>query len=157
LFLGAVAVAAPLLAVSYVVSTDRVEIERSSAIVVGRVLASHVESYVRFGIETVTDVVVEESIKGSADALIQIHEPGGEWNGESRVIPGMSDFEPGERVLLFLSRRDDGNYAVTDIQLGSFRFARDVAGRDLVVRNEAEIAGRDIDGKPHRERHRSAE
>jgi len=147
----AFAFAAPLLAVSYVVPADRVEIERSSAIVVGRVLASHVEESPRYGIETVTDVIVEESIAGNAGALIRIHEPGGEWNGERRVIPGMPELTQSDRVLLLLSQRDDGDYAITDAQLGSFRFTN-----DLLVRNDAEIAGRDIDGTPHKERHRSA-
>jgi hypothetical protein len=151
LLLCAFAFAAPLLAVSYVVPADRVEIERSGAVVVGRVLASHAEDSPRYGIETVTDVVVKESIAGNAGALIRIHEPGGEWNGESRVIPGMPELTPGDRVLLLLTQRDDGDYAITDAQLGSFRFTN-----DLLVRNVAEIAGRDVDGAPHRERQRSA-
>src|ERR1051326_1935331 len=183
LLLCAFAFAAPLLAVSYVVPADRVEIERSGAVVVGRVLASHAEDSPRYGVETVTDVVVEESIAGNAGALIRIHEPGGEWNGESRVIPGMPELTPGDRVLLLLTQRDDGDYAITDAQLGSFRFTNDLLVRivaeiaggddgddavtgaqlgsfrftnDLLVRNVAEIAGRDVDGAPHRERQRSA-
>lgn len=139
-------------AVSYVVPTDRFEIERSSAIIVGRVLRSHVERSPRFGIETVTDVVLEQGIKGTVGTLFQIHEPGGVLDGEARLIPGVPDFTEGDRVLLFLYQRDNGDYTVYDLQLGSFHFAK-----DLVVRNESELNGWDLDGTVHRERHRAAE
>jgi hypothetical protein len=152
--LVALAFAAPMFAVSYVVPADRTEIDRSSAIIVGHVVTSRVENSPRFGIETITGVVVEESIKGQTDAIIDIHEPGGELDGEARLIPGVPEFVPGERVLLLLHQRDDGTYAVNDLQLGAFRFIRD-NGNDLVLRNE--IEGRDLDGSPHTERHRSAD
>ena len=152
-----VAVASPMFAVTYVVPADHVEVERSKAIIVGRVLRSHVESSPQFGIETVTDVILEETIKGSAGNVIQIHEPGGVLGDQAYVIPGVPAFIEGERVLLFLHQRENGEYSVTDLQLGSFHFVKDVAGRDLVIRNESEVNGWDLDGTPHREPHRAAE
>src|SRR5216684_9394687 len=120
-------------AVSYVVPRDRLEIERSSAIIVGRVLSSHVENSPRFGIETVTEVALEEAIKGSVDSVIRIHEPGGVLGDEARMIPGVPAFTDGDRVLLFLYQREEGEYSVNDLQLGSFHFAKEVSGRDLVI------------------------
>jgi hypothetical protein len=146
-----------MLGVSYVVPPDRFEIERSSAIIVGRVLGSHVENSPRFGIETVTDVVLEEALKGNAGVVIQIHEPGGVLGDEARVTPGMPDFMDGDRVLVFLYQREGGEYSVNDFQLGSFHFAKDVLGRDLVIRNESELNGWDLDGTVHKERYRLAE
>jgi hypothetical protein len=157
LFLVFGVAARTLFAVSYVVPADRFEIERSSAIIVGRVLSSHVERSPRFGIETVTDVALEQGIKGNAGAVVQIHEPGGVLGEEALSIPGVPDFTNGDRVLLFLDQRDNGDYTVNDLQLGSFRFAKDAVGRDLVVRNESELNGWDLDGAVHRERHRAAE
>ncbi len=151
------AIAAPAFAVSYVVPADHVEVERSKAIVVGHVLRSHVESSTRFGIETVTDVILEETIKGSVGGVIQIHEPGGVLGDQAYVIPGVPVFAEGDRILLFLHQRGNGQYCVNDLQLGSFHFAKDVAGRDLVIRNESEMEGWDLDGTPHQEPHRSAE
>jgi hypothetical protein len=148
---------APLLAVSYVVPADRFEIERSSAIIAGRVLGSHVEKSPRFGIETVTDIVVEEAIKGGAGSAIRVHEPGGVMGDDVRVIPGIPVFTKGDRVLLFLYQRDDGEFCVNDLQLGSFHFVKDIVGRDLVIRDESEVNGWDVDGSVHREGHRSAE
>lgn len=149
-------IATQTLAVTYIVPTDRFEIERASAIIVGRVLGSHVEES-RYGIETVTDIALEEAIKGNAGNVVRIHEPGGVLGGETRIVPGVPEFADGDRVLLFLFQRDDGQYVVSDLQLGSFRFAKDSAGRELVIRNESEIEGWDPGGKPHRELHRAAE
>ena len=152
-FVLALGVAAKIFGVTYVVPKDQVEIERSSAIVVGHVLSSHVEVSPRFGIETITDVVVGEALKGNAGTVIHIHEPGGLIGNEARVIPGVPDFTEGEKVLLFLYEREDGEYAVNDLQLGAFRYEKG----GLVVRNESELVGWDSDGSVHQEPHRSAE
>jgi hypothetical protein len=152
LFLVFGVAARALFAVSYVVPTDRFEIERSSAIIVGRALSSHVERSAQFGIETVTDVVLEEGLKGEVGTVVQIHEPGGVLGDEARLIPGVPAFIDGDRVLLFLYQRDNGDYVVNDLQLGSFHFAK-----DLVVRDDSELNGWDLDGTVHRERHRAAE
>jgi len=148
-------IAAQSFAVTYVVPPDRFEIERASAIVIARVLGSHVERS-PFGIETVTAMALEEAIKGNPDNVIQLHEPGGTLDGEMRLVPGVPTFADGERVLLLLYRRDDGTYVVSDLQLGSFRFVRDAAGRELLVRNESEIEGWDAHGQPHQEPQRAA-
>lgn len=157
LLVAALGCAGRLLAVSYVVPNDRFEIDRSSAIIAGRVLRSHTERSPRFGIETITDVLVEEAIKGNAGKVIQIHEPGGVLDDDAVLIPGVPGFEEGERVLLFLYQRENGDYTVSDLHLGSFHFARDAGSEELLIRNEAELVGWDPDGTAHRERHRAAE
>ncbi|HEX7137714.1 MAG TPA: hypothetical protein VF219_07705 [Vicinamibacterales bacterium] len=139
------------------VPKDRFEIDRSSAIIVGRVLRSHTERSPRFGIETITDVILEEAIKGNAGDVVQVHEPGGVLDDEAVLIPGVPDFEDGERVLLFLYQREGGEYTVSDLHLGSFHFAKDVVGEELLIRDEAELIGWDPEGTAHKERHRAAE
>ena len=154
--LFATAIAAQSFAVTYVVPPDRFEIERASAIVVGRVVGSHVEAS-RFGIETVTTIAVEEAIKNNPGSAVQVHEPGGTLGEETRIVPGGPRFSGGERVLLLLYQRDDGAYTVSDLGLGSFRFVSDVIGRELLLRDESEIEGWDAGGKPYQEQQRSAE
>jgi hypothetical protein len=149
-------IAAQSFAVTYVVPPDRFEIERASAIVVGRVLGSHVEA-LRYGIETVTTIAVDEAIRGNVGSVVQVHEPGGTLGEETRLVPGAPTFSEGERVLLLLYQRDDGAYTVSDLGLGSFHFVNDVIGRELLVRDESEIEGWDAGGKPHQEQQRSAE
>ena len=85
------AIAAPSFAITYIVPPDRFEIERAGAIVVGRVLGSHVEAS-RFGIETVTSIALEEAIKGNPASVVQIHTPGGTLDGETRLVPGVPTF-----------------------------------------------------------------
>jgi len=152
-FLGALAfaIAAPSFAITYIVPPDRFEIERASAIVVGRVLGSRVETS-QFGIETVTTIALEEAIKGNPGSNVDIHTPGGTLDGETRVVPGVPTFADGERVLLFLFQREDGAYVISDLGLGTFRLVR-----ELAVRNDADIEGWDAGGKVHVEQLRSAE
>jgi hypothetical protein len=152
----AFAIAVPSFAITYIVPPDRFEIERSSAIVVGRILGSHSEPS-RFGIETVTAIALEEAIKGNPGSVVEIHTPGGTLDGETRVVPGVPAFVDGERVLLLLYQRDDGAYTISDLGLGTFRFVRDAIGRELAVRYDADIEGWDAGGKVHVEQARSAE
>ena len=150
------AIAAPSFAITYIVPPDRFEIERASAIVVGRVLGSQVQAS-RFGIETLTTIALEEAIKGKPGSVVEIHTPGGTLDDETRVVPGVPTFVDGEHVLLLLYQRDDGAYTISDLGLGTFRFVRDVAGRELAVRNDADTEGWDAGGKVHDEQPRSAE
>jgi hypothetical protein len=147
-----VLVARTLSAITYVVPSDRFEIERSSAIITGRVLRSHVERVPESGLETVTDVVVEEAIKGDPGFLVEVHVPGGVLGDEASLLPGAPHFTDGEQVLLFLYRRGDGSFAVNDLELGAFHR---VDG--LFTRDESELVGWDPDGNVHEERRRSAE
>jgi len=147
-----VLLAPALSAITWVVPADRFEIERSSAVIVGRVLRSHVERVPGSGIETVTDVALEEAIKGDPGFLVRLHVPGGVLGDEASLLPGAPSFTDGERVLLFLYRREDGSFAINDLQLGAFHF---VDG--LFVRDESELVGWDPNGAVHMERPRSAE
>ena len=148
--------AAPSFAITYIVPPDRFEIERATAIVVGRVAGSRVEVS-RFGIETVTTIAVEEAIKGETDRVVDVHTPGGTLGDETRLIPGVPVFADGERVLLLLFQRGDGAYVISDLGLGTFRFVRDAIGRELAVRNDAEVEGWDARGSVHVEQQRSAD
>lgn len=132
-----------LSAITYVVPADRFEIERSSAIILGRVLRSHVERFPESGPEVVTDVALEEAIRGNPESLVQIHVPS---------VPGAPSFAEGERVLLLLYQREDGSFAVNDLQLGAFHFVE-----ELFVRDESELVGWDPGGRIHEERPRAAE
>jgi hypothetical protein len=71
-------------------------------------------------------------------------------------MAGVPRFDNGDRLLLLLYRRADGTYTVIDLQLGSFHLTKDRTGRELAVRNEADIEGWDLDGQVHNEQPRSA-
>ena len=142
---------------TYVVPADRELVRRSHAIVI----ATAVNSYTRLtpagGVETVTTFDVEEVVMGMLAATkIDVAEPGGVFGDRAQLFPGVPQFEPGERVLLFLRRTPRQTWAVTDFGLGRFSIVNDRLGRALAVRDEGELVGWDVDGAPHVERQRSA-
>jgi hypothetical protein len=142
---------------SFVVPSDRELIRRADAIVIGSALSSYPQLNTSGGIETVTVLSIEETIKGTAAGTINIVEPGGELGKRATVVAGVPRFEEGKRVLLFLARTGTDRWAVTQLVLGKFSYESDVSGRRLLVRDEAEITGWDGDLKPYRERRRVAE
>jgi hypothetical protein len=146
-------------AATFVVPTDENMVERSHAVVVSEVAGSTTALTADGSVETITSLHVSEVIKGagiSGGSTIAIHEPGGRHGDRSTMVPGSPRFSQGEQVLLFL-RQYRGQWAVTDLVLGSFHFAADVAGQSLLVREEEEIGGWDLNGKAHVEPHRAAE
>ncbi|HEV7487112.1 MAG TPA: hypothetical protein VGQ65_15650 [Thermoanaerobaculia bacterium] len=144
-------------ATSFVVPSDRELIRSADAIVVASALSSYTQRTSENGIETVTVMSIEESIKGDAAGSINVVEPGGTFGQRATVIAGVPRFEEGQRMLLFLVRTGPSRWAVTQLVLGKFTFGTDIAGRRVLVRDEGEIAGWDGDLQPYKERRRIAE
>ncbi|HEV8432693.1 MAG TPA: hypothetical protein VGR95_04715 [Thermoanaerobaculia bacterium] len=139
------------LAAIYVVPADDALIGKADAIVVARAIHSDVRESDRRGIETVTIFALEEVLKGdSIDSGFAVDVPGGTLARRGRTlskfIPGAARFVDGDRVLLFLNRIGDTEYAVTDLGLGFFGFAYDESGRRVLVRPvDADSKYRDAD------------
>lgn len=142
----------------FVVPSDHDMVRRAHAIVIASALTSYTQLNDDGGIETVTPMSVEEVIKGSRlGSTLTVAEPGGEYDGRATVIPGVPRFEPGRRMLLFLSYIGQDRWAVTELVLGKFTFESDSVGQRLLVRDEDEIVGWDPDLRIHREPHRRAD
>jgi hypothetical protein len=156
--------ASSVFAVTYVVPKDEVLIGRSDAIVIATALHSDVRDAQGRGIETVTVFTADEVVKsdGKIDGQFNVRVPGGmlRENGKRtrlKVIPGAPQFADGDRLLLFLRKVGDNEYATTDFALGLFGFATDDTGRHVFIRAETEINGWDLDGSAHREPRRDAD
>lgn len=148
----------PLLAATYVVPSDGEMVRRSDAIVVGKASTSYTRLSERGGIETVTPVIIEETIKGAVfERTIDVVEPGGTFGDRSLIIPGVPRFEAGQRLLLMVRSTDTRRWTVTDLALGKFVFATDEIGQDVVIRQEGDIRGWDLEMRPYTEKRRSAE
>lgn len=98
-----------------------------------------------------TQVVLEvdETLKGTADATIALRQPGGKVEGRRVVIPGLPEFEPGQRYLLFLRPGyGDVGDPVVGVNQGFFSIVTDGAsGREILL----DAAGRTVvDVKPDR-------
>jgi hypothetical protein len=150
--------ATTLHAATFVVPPDREMLRRADALVIGSALTSYSQWTNEGSIETVTPISIHDVIKGEISGdTINLHEPGGRLDEIAVVIHGVPTFEPGQRVLLFLTRIGNDRWAVTDLALGKFLFATDQEGREVAVRAESEIEGWSIDGQPHEEPRRDAE
>jgi hypothetical protein len=144
-------------AATFVVPSDRAMVARSHAIVRGSVLSVFSQGTAEGGVETVSTVAVDETIKGQvAESVITVFEPGGRLGEHTLIIPGVPHLVPGQEVLLFLRRVPDG-WSITDLVLGKFALVRDSSGRALYMREEEELHGWDLNGEPHVERARAAE
>lgn len=97
-------------------------------------------------IVTATPFRVVESMLGDAmlGKQVTVEHLGGAVGEISMAVPGMPVFRPGEEVVLFMRRGDDGAYRVLDLSMGKFEvvFAGDgsrvLTRRDLA---DAEVVG----------------
>jgi hypothetical protein len=140
-------------AATFLVPSDRALVTSSKAIVV----ATAGESQSRWSpggwIETVTELRVEEAIKGSivAGQTIRVTELGGVVGTIGYVVAGSPRYATGQRVLLFLETNTRGEWVAKNMAVGKFDRAEDLRGRRLLVRDNEEIVGWEEDGATHRE------
>jgi hypothetical protein len=93
----------------------------STAIVSGTVTASAAQE--RDGhIVTDTTVAVDHVFKGAVSGgSIVVTTPGGQVGGRAVVVYGAPRFAAGDRVLLYVQRRLDGQLGTTGLALGAYR------------------------------------
>jgi hypothetical protein len=157
LLIAALAFPLALHAATFVVPEDGEMVRRADAIVVGTPVSSFVQVASYGGLETVTEFEVSEAIKGPiGTGRVQVHEPGGELNGQVREIFGAPKFKLGTETILFLTMTPQGTWSATDLVLGKFQHAKSVKGADVMIREESEIIGFEPNGKPHFEPRRDA-
>jgi hypothetical protein len=95
-------------------------------------------------IHTNVTLAVERSLRGMAPSEIVLRTPGGEVGGEAQRAVGAATFEPGEKVLVFLTREEDGALAVLGWLQGKSRIVED---EDGTLRLRGGVAdGRSLDG-----------
>ena len=100
----------------------------------------------RSSIQTRVTLTVAEILKGPAPSPLTFTHLGGRVGNEASAIGGGPEFQPGERVLLFLTRRPDGSLRLTDLIYGRFEIVRDAAtGRDHAVRAAGAAGAERID------------
>jgi len=140
-------------AATFIVPSDRVLVTASKAIVVATAGTSHGRYAPGGWIETVTELRVEEAIKGAVAAGETIHvtELGGMVGDIGYVVAGSPRYAEGQRVLLFLETNDRGEWVAKNMAVGKFEHAEDARGRRLLVRDSSEIVGWETDGEVHRE------
>jgi hypothetical protein len=88
-------------------------------------------------IRTVTQVAVEQRMKGQAPELIEIEQPGGKIGNLRLYVPGTVHFLPGAKYLLFVepAQATPSRYLVVGMTQGAYRIYQDAAiGEERVLR-----------------------
>jgi hypothetical protein len=149
----AILVASTARAATFIVPSDRDLVTASKAIVVATAATSHGRRAPGGWIETVTELRIDEAIKGplAAGESIRVTELGGMVGDIGYIVAGSPRYAEGERVLLFLETNDRGEWVAKNMAVGKFQHAEDVRGRRLLVRDASEIVGWETDGEVHRE------
>src|SRR5262245_2905321 len=110
--LAALAVARPVAAAQTYPGPPSVEqlARRAAVIVIGDVVSA-VGSWdaARTNISTRVEMAVVETLKGVAAPALSFSQLGGRVGDLVSMVAGASTFEAGERVLVFLERRQDGS------------------------------------------------
>jgi hypothetical protein len=110
---------------------------RADVIVIGDVVSAvGAWDAARTNISTRIEVAVAETLKGAAASTLSFIQLGGRVGDLVTTVAGAATFDAGERVLVFLERRQDGSLRLSDPFHGKFRIERDAAtGRDDAVRS----------------------
>jgi hypothetical protein len=141
-------------ATTYVVPQDRALIGAAKAIVTGTVIDVYARRAPDGDIQTVTQVLVDEHIKGSGEGrTISVVQWGGHLGDEWMAQSDAPQLARGERFLLLLDRDGRGDWTPLHVGLGVFRFQRNSEGAPLLGR-AADISGFDESGDEHVERPR---
>ncbi len=140
-------------AATFLVPPDHTLVTASKAIVVATAGESHGRWAPGGWIETVTELRVDEAIKGPINngETIHVTELGGSVGKINYIVAGSPRYAPGERVLLFLETNDRGEWVAKNMVVGKFAPAQDTSGRRLLLREAGEIIGWNVDGSPHHE------
>jgi hypothetical protein len=115
---------------------DVPDLTRASAMVVRGKVVRQQSRWSRDGMRIVTDVdvAVQEAVKGRSGAsVVRLVQPGGEVGDIGQRVSGVASFRPGEEVVLFLERRQEGVYQLTGMAQGKYRVERSADGRTALA------------------------
>ncbi|HEV7570250.1 MAG TPA: PKD domain-containing protein [Thermoanaerobaculia bacterium] len=122
-------------ATTIILPTDDQLIRKSPVIVEGIVVSS--TPVLRGeGIWTETKLAVDRTLKGDAANEITIREVGGEIDNRITKVFGSPVYQPGERVMAFLTPTTRGDYQTIDLFVGKFSEERAANGRRFLVRDD---------------------
>jgi hypothetical protein len=133
--LVALFVAAAAHATTFEPLTDRELITSADAVVVGVVgdVSSRMDGST---IVTDTQMRVDDVLKGPlvVSENITISEVGGNFGGKIMLVVDGAQYQPGERVLVFLKRSSSGSWFTRSMTMGRFEFGRNMAGDAVLIR-----------------------
>jgi hypothetical protein len=130
---------APLLAVTYLAPTDAALVDRSDAIVRGRVVSIDYRVTPEGVYQTVATVRVARTLKGDRAKTVEITQVGGTDGVRWTAIAGAPQYRVGEESLFFLKQNSDGSWRTFGLALGKFDLVTTADGRRYAVRETGEM------------------
>jgi len=109
---------------------------RKSPVIVEGIVISSTPVLRGEGIWTETKLAVDRTLKGDVTGELTIREVGGEIDGRITKIFGSPVYEPGERVMAFLTPTPRGDYQTIDLFVGKFSEQRAANGRLFLIRDD---------------------
>lgn len=124
--------AMPVLAVTYLVPSDREMIQRADDIVVATAVTSTVERTPEGGIVTRYYLRVDDVLKGerARGGYLRLTEIGGELADFGLYVSGMPEYVPGRQYLVFVDVAADGEPRTWGLELGLFELQNGLALRN---------------------------
>jgi hypothetical protein len=148
LLLGFLAAASPVWAAQPLAAPSIEQLARQADIVViGEVISATGEwTAGRASIQTRVSLAVAEALKGTVPVPLTFTHLGGRVGDEASAVGGTPQFDPGERVLVFLSRRRDGSLRLADLTYAKFVVVRDAAtGREHALPSTGALGADRVD------------
>ena len=134
------AFAASVHALTYVPATDASLFDRADAVVIGQVTGAGADAADELSASRY-ELQIEEVLKGDIHAgSIGLRVAGAfdPARDGALVVPGAPRFDLSERVLVFLNRRSDATWSVTQFALGAFHVRVAASGEAVVERDLSE-------------------
>lgn len=150
--------AAPLFAASYFVPEDRVLIQSAEHIVIATAISSHAEVNGMGGAHTVTDLRIEQVLKGdraNGDTL-RLYTMGGVVGNVHQLIFGAPVYRDGQRYLVLAETNSRGELTTLGLALGKFALMTDYRGRQVATHDDYDMYGFDSNDEPYVDRPRDA-
>jgi hypothetical protein len=96
-------------------------------------------------IYTVTNVRIEQALKGERSGWIPVTQMGGRLDGIQTKVAGVRQFQAGERAALFLRPSSDmpGTFVITGLMQGRFTVTTSSSGKPMVSNGVAGVTSYD--------------
>ncbi|HYO79330.1 MAG TPA: M57 family metalloprotease [Thermoanaerobaculia bacterium] len=144
----------------FLVPEDKTMILEADGIVMGFVTHQEGATEANRDVVTVTHVAAEDVLKGDVpvQGTIAVRDLGGVHRGRAMGVSGGVQYQPGERVLLFLDQKADGSWTTYGMVLGKMKSMRTARGEKVLLRDMGAAVGLSADGRSaHQERARTEE
>ncbi|MCX8070833.1 MAG: matrixin family metalloprotease [Candidatus Binatia bacterium] len=118
-----------------IIANEQQLAQQADAVVVGEVeeVAPQYDAASQL-VSTTVRLRVAETLKGQAASVLELTELGGETPEVTARFFGVPVYRPGEKVLVFASRRADGAWGTTSLALGKYTILQG-AGGSLALRD----------------------